>query len=739
MLGRLRAVRQYKPSFCRLLSSTGLFGVQSLRQPDDFDKLAQNAIEKTLHLRSLALRSPDRVLSLYLVDEMSNTICKVVDLAEACRNLHQSPEFRDSATAATLKLHSFIHHLNTDVQLYECLRNTKNEDSKTNMLTEEQRRVVSLLCSDFDQHGINAGDKVLESVREVKTELDRLHLEFEYGCSEHTNRPQNVTFLRKILPERDSKFLSQHAERISDHGESVSFAVPRNVCFELFTKGTKEELRRVAYQSFHVGSRDNERVLQTIVERRAQLASLLDERSYADMKQLNMMSGAVSHVDALLAVMAANLCPSVSSTHRTISKAVTGTSVDRISAWNLSYYRNLFASRAAVKNDDVLPNANAISQTNVKFDLKAVLQTLCRISNDVFGLRVSVVPMERHEAWAQDIIKLRVTDPSAEDNASVGTIYLDLFHRQGKPFGPAHFTVRCGFNRIPALQRVTSSNSEATDPMQRALTTRQDPAVVVSMPFENKHRLSYDETKTLFHEFGHGLHSVCGCETSFQHVSGTRTEMDAVEVPSQLLENFVEDAAVLRLLAGNHSEGKLQDAVTKFRSQATEDLLQQVVLSMLDLKLFGPRPATLPSATLSNGSVVISFEDIRTRAGDTAVLPSDVERAVTDHYAPSPFVEGTNYASRFSHLSGPYGSAYYAYIWSHLISQDLWTHGFQDGCAQTRADFGLRYRKVVLGPGGAKASRDTISSLLGRDPSPAPLLRAVGVENTVCPAESIYM
>jgi len=209
------------------------------------------------------------------------------------------------------------------------------------------------------------------------------------------------------------------------------------------------------------------------------------------------------------------------------------------------------------------------------------------------------------------------------------------------------------------------------------------------------------EVETFFHEFGHIMHNICS-KTQFARFSGTSVERDFVECPSQMLENWVWEKSILKNLGSHYKDG------IPLPDQLIDKLIatKNVDSGLLYLRqlFFGVFDQTVHS----------------TRTVNTQELWAKLKEEVTL----IPNIQGTNGAARFGHLVGGYDAGYYGYLWAEVFSADMFAL-FKK--ANLGADVGMKYRTVILQPGGTKDASDMLRDFLGRDPIPEPFVVSIGL------------
>ncbi|KAJ8518742.1 hypothetical protein ON010_g18170 [Phytophthora cinnamomi] len=358
-----------------------------------------------------------------------------------------------------------------------------------------------------------------------------------------------------------------------------------------------------------------------------------------------------------------------------------GRSVDQVYMWDLPYYMGMLKAQEHRIDSRVI---------SAYFPLENCLKGLHLLCSKLFGLELKQEPMlNASERWHEDVVKLALT----RNGEKLGYIYFDLYPRQNKYNHAAHFTIRCG-KRL--------SDSSYQKPIVALVCNFNKPAP------DSPSLLTHAEVETLFHEFGHAMHSLLS-RTEFQHLSGTRATLDFVETPSHLFEYFAWDYRVVSEFAHHYRTGAplpaammqgLRASKTMFAAMDTQT---QCLYSMLDLQLFGeqPLPCSPPTTTqmlheLQNSSTLV------------------------------PHVDGTYWHTRFGHLIG-YGAGYYSYLYARVFAADIWHTNFVGTQGPLNREAGEKLYQKLMVHGGAKDPNVLLVDMLGREPSPASYLRELGV------------
>jgi intermediate peptidase len=266
-------------------------------------------------------------------------------------------------------------------------------------------------------------------------------------------------------------------------------------------------------------------------------------------------------------------------------------------------------------------------------------------------------------------------------------MYLDLVPRDGKYVHSAHFTVRCGCS----IRNGPSDES-----------VYQIPTVALICNLSPSHAnmdigglLTHSEVETVFHEFGHALHSLLS-RTSFQHLSGTRVAMDFVETPSHLMEQFVWNKEFLKIIGTHHltkeplSDKNIEKLIQSRFSLKAIDIQNQIIHSIFDQTIFGQRE------TWKDKNTIEVFAKLHMKYS-------------------FPYADGTHWFSRFGHLI-TYGAGYYSYLYSNIFASDIWATCFEYGDKVLSRKSGEKLWNNLLAHGGSKDPNKMLFDVLGREP-----------------------
>ncbi|GKY90606.1 hypothetical protein MPSEU_000034200 [Mayamaea pseudoterrestris] len=672
-------------------SVTGLFSIPNLIKPSDFLRAAYEAAEDCNRFRdALALRclTPLSTRSqatqiLYELDLISKTVCNVIDAAELCRSVHVDPVWRDAAQKAFDALAHYIAELNSDERLYHALKQVTGNQPLFQQLSEEEQRFAGLLQAEFERDGIQLPEAQRARVADLAHSVSQLEGLFSQNIV-HSDQTFRVAAapVKAILP---NQVLSSYGiEEVATLDESDSninqlelHTNQPHLLQSLIRYSHDPNLRRDVYMAHSTSVPENLAVLDALIDRRRQLATALGFESYAHRVLQDRMAKHPNRVVAFLKELQINNYSAWKRDMEMIARAKQAVEFSsQVEPWDISFYISLLKARNGFDINTVTP------YLTIDNCVRAIQVLVSRL----FGMTMQEQVMDAAEAWdgehAQSNRGIRkFTFVNEKTGESHGTVYLDLHARPGKYTHAAHFTVRCG--------------CLATDPSHEPPEYQQPVVVLVcNLSSAKEEFLSHSEVETLFHEFGHALHSLLS-RTNFQHMSGTRAAMDFVETPSHVMEYFVWDKQFLKILAVQTYNGEPlpDDAISKLQQSRYEfaslERQNQILYSNFDQILFGA--ATEATRNMSTTQI---FSKLHADLG-------------------VPHAEGTHWHSRFGHLV-TYGAGYYGYLYSQVFAGDIWKQCFQaDSLAKGP---GQAFWRKMLIHGGAKDPSAMLSDLLGRPP-----------------------
>ncbi|EIN13977.1 mitochondrial intermediate peptidase [Punctularia strigosozonata HHB-11173 SS5] len=677
---------------------TGIFGHSVLQSPAGFHALADATLHRARLLTDRILRareSRDELLKVVKnLDRLSDLLCGVIDLAELVRNAHPDALWINTANDVYERLCEFMNVLNTDVGLYEVLKATLNDASIVSTLSEEARQTALIFWRDFEKSGINLPPEQRNRFVSLSSEILVLGRHF---LNETTSAKPPARIERSELEGLKDKGMGVRLQLQAQFTRRELLVYPGSLQAQMIMRSApSEEARRKVYIASNSSSPEQIEILERLLRARAELAQLVGKDSFAHMALTDKMAKCPENVHHFLSALMDYTKPYARRALRMLShrkQAHHGTGPEPIiQAWDRDYY--------------CPPEPPAPPIPLPPLTLGTVFMGLSRLFKHIYGITFRPADVASGEVWHTDVRKLEVLD---EECGVIGWIYADLFARRGKASGAAHYTVRCSrrvdHDDLAGDYRVSSHAGPGEDLLGKvsddfeAAHRRQIrghegiyqlPVVVLLCEFPRPSItrgptvLEWHEVLTLFHEMGHAMHSMIG-RTEYQNVSGTRCATDFVELPSILMEHFLNSSAVLGLFDKN--DGVLTAQVGNHHEDPCRsiDTHTQMMLAALD--------------QIYHSSAVLN-----PNFDSTAALAR-----LYDDQGLIPYVPGTSWQTQFGHLFG-YGATYYSYLFDRAIASRVWRELFASD--PLNRNVGERYKQEVLRQGGAKDPWIMVGKLL---------------------------
>jgi len=554
-------------------------------------------------------------------------------------------------------------------------------------LSQAQRTTIDNEIRDFELSGVALDEQHKASFKKINTELVQLCQQYEQNVLDATQSwSLHLTDQTELagLPEAVIQAAAQNAEEANLDGWRFTLHAPSYIPF--MTYADNSALRRQMYEAYatrasergpDAGKWDNTAIMQNIVRLRREKTALLGFKTYADYSLQTKMADSVQEVEDFLLDLSARSRPAAEKEWRELNEfaAQLGTPVP-LQAWDATYYSEKLKQKLFDFSDESL---------RPYFPLDRVLSGLFEVVNRLFGMQV--IPAERPQVWHEDVQFFEIRDKHDQRR---GWFYLDLYAREHKRGGA--WMADCTNRR--------KTGDEIQDPV--AFMTCNFAKPVGEQPALLRH----DDVITLFHEFGHGLHHML-TQVDVSSVAGiSGVPWDAVELPSQFLENWCWQREALDFISGHVDSGEplpdalLQRMLAARNFQAAMQMLRQIEFSIFDIRLYQSQEKEI---------------DIQ------AIL-----EAVREQVAIVKAPEFNRFAHGFSHIfAGGYAAGYYSYKWAEVLSSDAFSRFEEEGIFNPET--GRDFLQHILERGGSEAPMTLFKRFRGRKPEIEPLLRHSGL------------
>ena len=590
----------------------------------------------------------DALATLQQYDEVSRQLSNVSAMGSLFSNVHPDESVRDAAEKAEQDVSRLVTELNLDRDLYEVFAALDGQDTRDHLLDEQASRLLTKIMQDFSRAGVDQDEETRTRITAIQERMTEVGQEFSKNIRDDTRSI-------RVTPERlaglPADWLEAHP--VDDDGlVTVTTDYPDSVPTRMYARDA-DVRRDMALAFLTVGWPQNDALLKELFALRHEMANLVgydDWASFdADVKMIKKGPAIPEFIEKIAAVaeepMRRDLDLMLEQLRKDDPEATAVETTDS------QYYME------QVRKDRFEVDSQLV---RTYFDFAKVRRGLLDVTGRLFGVRYE--PVTDVELWDPDVTAYDVFD--ADEGAERrGRIFLDLHPRPGKYNHAAQFTLTEG------------------------VAGRQLPEGVLVCNF-SRQLMEHDHVVTLFHEFGHLVHHVLGGRSPWTRFSGVATEWDFVEAPSQMLEEWAWDAAVLQTFATN---------------EAGEPIPADLVERMRSGDDFGKGIYARTQMFYASMSYWFHTE----RPDDLVAKTKELQA----RYAAFPYIEGTQMFASFGHLGG-YSSAYYTYMWSLVIAKDLFSAFDPDNLFD--ADVAGRYRDRVLAPGGTKDAADLVADFLGR-------------------------
>lgn len=613
-----------------------------------------------------------------------------------------SSELREAYETVQPDVVQFYNKLSQSQPLYEAfktLRASENWDS----LDSAQKRIVEAAIRDAELSGIGLTGEKRDRFNAIELELAEITTQFGNHILDATKAFSLTLTTKEEIDGLPPSLTSLAAASARAAGEENATAEngPWRITLDFPSFGpfmqhsTRRDLREKVYKAYisraSSGELDNTPLIERILQLRQEKAHLLGFNSYAELSLASKMAPSVDAVEALLEELRhASYDAAVKEFEELKAFAATkgAPEANDLKHWDISFWaERQREEKFAFSAEELRPY----------FPLPQVLDGLFSLVNRLFGVTITAASSQA-PVWNEDVRYFQVADETGE---AIAYFYLDPYSRPAEKRGGAWMNDCIGRAKI-----VENGTNTIRKPVAY-LVCNQTP------PVDGKPSLmTFGEVETLFHEFGHGLQHML-TRVDYAGAAGiNNVEWDAVELPSQFMENWCYHRETLLGMAKHYETGEalpehyFQKLVAARNYMSGTGTLRQLHFSLVDIELHHRyQPG-------GNESIA----DVRNRIAKTTTILSPLPE--------------DSFLCAFGHIfAGGYAAGYYSYKWAEVLSADAFAAFEEAGLddPQTLAITGKRFRDTVLALGGSKQPMEVFKSFRGREPSTEPLLKHSGL------------
>jgi oligopeptidase A len=598
-----------------------------------------------------------------------------------------SDELREAYNACLPKLSAYATEMGQNADLYRAYKAVQESDRS---LDAAQKKMLENILRDFHLSGVDLPPAQKQRYKEISERLSTLTSKFSENLLDATHAwTKQITDESELagLPPSALDLARQTAQQRDMDGWLLTLEFPSY--YPVMTYADNRDLRYEMYRAYstrasdqgpNAGEYDNSVLMDEILALRHEAAILLGFSNYAERSLAKKMAESPQQVLDFLNDLARRSKPQAEQEFAELETwARDKHGVDSLQAWDVAYYsEKLRQARYNISQEELKPY----------FPQQMVVQGMFDVVSRLFD--VSIRQTDGVDTWHPDVLFYEIRDTDAGE--LIGQFYLDLYARPKKRGGAWMDECAVRFRTADYMQTPVAY-----------LTCNFSPPVG-----DKPALLTHDEVETLFHEFGHGLHHML-TRIDYPGVAGINgVAWDAVELPSQFLENWCWEREALEVVSGHYETGEeipddlYERMIAAKNFQSAMQMMRQLEFALFDFRLhmeYDPE----------KGGRVLEFAE-----------------AVREQVAVVRPPEWNRFAQGFSHIfAGGYAAGYYSYKWAEVLSADAFSLFEEKGVFNVEA--GRAFRENILEKGGSADAMDLFVAFRGRKPEVEPLLRHSGI------------
>lgn len=618
------------------------------------------------------------------LEESGKLLSRVTSVFFNLLSSESNDEMMEIAQRIQPKLSEHSNSITLNEGLFQKVKAVYDKRLESN-LTPEQIRLVEKTYRGFENSGATLVGKDRDTYKELSTKLSQLTLDFGQNALKESNKFEMLLTDEADLaglPQMVKDAAAAKAKAKGKEGYIFDLSAPSYIAFMKYS--TRRDLRQKLYMAYNTkcvagGEFDNQENVKEIAKTRMQIANLLGYPDYATYTLRNKMAKDKEHVYGLLD----DLFSAYAQAAREDVKMVEGFAVGMegkaidLQPWDWSFYsEKLKDAKYSVSDELVRPY----------FELENVKKGVFGLATDLYGItfkKNTKIPVYHPEVEAFDVLD--------ENGNFLAVLYTDFHPREGKRQGAWMSEFKGQY-----VEKGKDSRPFVTIVMNFTRPTETEPAL-----------LTFDEVETFLHEFGHALHGML-TKCTYETLSGTNVLHDFVELPSQIMENWLTEKEYLDKFAVHYKTG--------------EKIPADLVKKLVDAANYNA--GYLCYRQLSFGYLDMAWHTLQQPyTGDVISF----ERKAMDKTALLPVVEGTNMSTSFSHIfAGGYAAGYYGYKWAEVLDADAFALFKQTGIFNK--DTARSFRENILEKGNTEEPMTLYVKFRGQEPTVNALLERNGIK-----------
>jgi len=623
------------------------------------------------------------------LEDMDERLSRVWSPVSHMNSVVNSDELRAAYNACLGKLSNYATEMGQNTALFKAYQSIA-EGEQYHQLDRAQKKIIDNTIRDFRLSGIDLDDAQKERYKTLMESLSALTSKFEEHILDATRAWTKVINNEAALaglPDSAKAMAQQSAAQREQQGWLFTLEFPSYLA--VMTYANDRAFRKEMYTAFvtrasdegpHAGQWDNSPLMEEILALRHETAQLIGFDNYAERSIATKMAASTSQVIEFLTDLAKRSLPIAKSDLEELRLfADQQHGITTLEAWDVVYY-----------SEKLRQHKYSISQEAIKpyFPEHRVISGMFAVVEKLYGLKIT--ESRRVETWHKDVRFFEIFDQHGELR---GQFYLDLYARQFK---------RGGAWMDECIVRKTTADGSVQTPVAYLTCNFSSPIG------DDPALFTHDEVLTLFHEFGHGLHHML-TKIDYPSVSGINgVAWDAVELPSQFMENWCWERDPLTLISGHYQSGEtlpdemFHKMIAAKNFQSGMQMVRQIEFSIFDFRIH------LEFDPAKGARIHEILDDVRQQV--SVIKPPSFNR----------------FPHSFSHIfSGGYSAGYYSYKWAEVLSSDAFSLFEEKGIFDRET--GLNFLSMILEQGGASDPMELFINFRGREPQIDALLRHSGI------------
>ncbi len=610
------------------------------------------------------------------LDDLTYEASNAANRATIIKETNTNAAMRSAAENAVKTFQDWVVEIDYREDVYKAIKAFADTHPK---LSGEDEKLLTETLRDYRRAGLELPPDQRKEVEQLRKELSKLGTDFDTNI---VSASAPVIFTKADLDGLPESFFASPGVKTGDD----AYTVMANVTWQYNTveeNAKSEATRKQLYLVRETLAKDkNVSVLNQMLALRNKIALRLGYKSWDDFQTEIKMAKTGTNAEKYINDLIAGIQPKFASEVAELQKMKAADTHDpaaKIDIWDWRYYGNQLKKQKYAVDTEAL---------RAYFPFQKVLDGMFNIYQSIFGLKFEkITPPYK---WIGDLQLYLVTDPASGE--PLGMFYLDMFPREGKFNHFAEFEI-LGGKLLPdgKYQRPTV-----------ALLCNFPPASA-----DKPSLMTHSDVETLFHEFGHALHSIT-TRAKYGRFAGTHVPGDFVEAPSQMLQNWVWDKKVLDTFAADYRD-------------PSKKIPAELIKKMNDAKLATAGVFYRRQFAFASLDLALHDQHPENDSYDCVAISNPILERVFLPIDPS-----TTFVSYFGHLNG-YDAGYYGYAWADAIAADMATvfERARDGYLDKQA--GLRLRHEIYEPGDSRDVTMSIEKFLGRKQSVQPFLKKIGI------------